>query len=49
MNNYRTKKSFRGFEQNAEDKVKSEDRLKALRNIIKLRANANPDVECDQN
>ena len=35
VDNYRTKKSFRGFEQNPEDKVKNETRLKALRNIIK--------------
>ena len=37
INNYRAKKGFRGFDQDAEEKRKAEERIKALRNIIKLR------------
>ena len=44
LNNYRAKKSFRSFEENTEDKTKNEVRMKALRNITRLSANANPET-----
>ena len=37
VENYRSKKGFRGFEQNEEEKTIAEKRIKALRNVIKLR------------
>ena len=37
VENYRSKKGFRGFEQNEEEKTVAEKRIKALRNVVKLR------------
>ena len=37
VENYRSKKGFRGFDQDEEEKTMAEKRIKALRNVIKLR------------
>ena len=44
LDNYRAKKSFKGFEENTDEKTKNEVRMKAWRNITRLSANANPET-----